>query len=157
MNTICAICSVLTRLAVDDKSAAQIRECNGVYTLGQLLLESARTPRDLRPSGGDTSRPAASSAAEAQQLPAGTTERPSDLSMYVFRTMRFVFSMERNRKIFKRLFPPALFAAFIDVGHYTQNLAAYGEPYGGPRGPARFFFFFAAWDLWEHGAGRTLV
>jgi NIMA (never in mitosis gene a)-related kinase len=39
--------------------------------------------------------------------------------------MRFVFSVERNRKVFKRLFPPALFAAFIDVGHYKQDLGVY--------------------------------
>eukprot|EP00955_Chlamydomonas_euryale_P118725 366556-Chlamydomonas_euryale.AAC.16 len=33
--------------------------------------------------------------------------------------------MERNRKVFKRLFPPDLFALFIDVGHYNTSLAAY--------------------------------
>jgi len=29
--------------------------------------------------------------------------------------------------VFKRLFPPDLFAAFIDVGHYTANLNAYAQ------------------------------
>ena len=28
-------------------------------------------------------------------------------------------------KVFKRLFPPALFATFIDVGHYKQDVALY--------------------------------
>lgn len=28
-------------------------------------------------------------------------------------------------QVFKRLFPPDLFAAFIDIGHYNASLAAY--------------------------------
>ena len=38
---------------------------------------------------------------------------------------RYLFSVERNRKIFKKLFPPNLFEMFINIGHYTRNLAAY--------------------------------
>ena len=30
-------------------------------------------------------------------------------------------------QVFKRLFPPDLFAAFIDVGHYTPALTAYSD------------------------------
>ncbi len=36
-----------------------------------------------------------------------------------------VLPQERNRKAFKRLFPPDLFAAFIDIGHYNASLSAY--------------------------------
>ena len=35
--------------------------------------------------------------------------------------------MERNRKVFKRLFPPDLFALFIDIGHYNASLNAYAD------------------------------
>ena len=42
-----------------------------------------------------------------------------------FRTLRFLFSMERNRRLFKRLFPPDLFEMFIDIGHYKRELEAY--------------------------------
>jgi serine/threonine protein kinase len=41
------------------------------------------------------------------------------------RTLRFIFSLERNRKVFKRLFPPHVFELFIDVGHYAYELALY--------------------------------
>ena len=51
----------------------------------------------------------------------------SSLRTYVFRGLRYLFSVERNRKAFKRLFPPDLFAAFIDVGHYNTSLAAYAS------------------------------
>ena len=42
-----------------------------------------------------------------------------------FRSLRFLFSMERNRRLFKRLFPPDLFEMFIDIGHYKRDMAAY--------------------------------
>ena len=38
---------------------------------------------------------------------------------------RYLFSMERNRQLFKRMFPPNLFELFIDVGHYVRELSAY--------------------------------
>ena len=43
----------------------------------------------------------------------------------VWRALRYVYSVERNRKVFKRLFPPDLFAAFIDIGHYASDLEHY--------------------------------
>jgi len=49
------------------------------------------------------------------------------LKTYIFRALRYLFSMERNRKVFKRLFPPDLFALFIDIGHYNTSLNAYAD------------------------------
>ncbi|NWH60265.1 NEK10 kinase, partial [Geococcyx californianus] len=46
---------------------------------------------------------------------------------YAFRALRFLFSMERNRHIFKRLFPTDLFEIFIDIGHYVRDISAYEE------------------------------
>ena len=42
-----------------------------------------------------------------------------------FRTLRFLFSMERNRRMFKRLFPPNLFNRFINIGHYVRKMDLY--------------------------------
>ncbi|XP_072316847.1 serine/threonine-protein kinase Nek10 [Eucyclogobius newberryi] len=47
------------------------------------------------------------------------------LQCYAFRALRFLFSVERNRHLFKRLFPTDLFELFIDIGHYVRDLAAY--------------------------------
>ena len=33
--------------------------------------------------------------------------------------------MERNRRLFKRLFPAELFESFIDIGHYNREINAY--------------------------------
>ena len=51
--------------------------------------------------------------------------RHDHLAAHAFRTLRFVFSTERNRKLFRRLFPPDLYAAFIDVGQYERELPRY--------------------------------
>ncbi|KAF5840663.1 hypothetical protein DUNSADRAFT_15906 [Dunaliella salina] len=102
------VCTALTRIAEDDELAYSIRQCNGVTLLGKLLL--------VQPAPTQDAKSAERAAREVDSLRA-----------YAFRALRFLFSMERNRKVFKRLFPPDLFAAFIDVGHYTANLNAYAQ------------------------------
>eukprot|EP00793_Prasinoderma_coloniale_P001081 PRCOL_00006072-RA len=94
-------CSALARLSVDDEGALSIGRENGVYSLASLLLEHARDGAVGTPSDEDSVAP------------------------HVFRALRFVFGSGRNRPAFKRLFPPELFAAFIDVGHYQWALGAY--------------------------------
>ncbi len=37
------------------------------------------------------------------------------------RLLRYNCSLERNRKVYKRIFPPQLLGAFIDVGHFVKN------------------------------------
>lgn len=108
----------------------QVRKANGVFLLGQLLMhelgaehadgadgspEEGSTPHRIsRRKGLPNAAPAASEPAQASS--------PEEISAHVLRTLRFVFSTERNRKIFRRLFPPELFAAFIDVGHFVRDI-----------------------------------
>ncbi|KAG9283789.1 serine/threonine-protein kinase Nek10 [Astyanax mexicanus] len=94
-----ACCAAITELALDDTAAHLVVQENGVYIMGKLIL----------PQSSET-RPKAAS-----------------LQCYAFRALRFLFSMERNRHLFKRLFPPDLFEMFIDIGHYARDIAAY-EP-----------------------------
>ncbi|XP_024917349.1 serine/threonine-protein kinase Nek10 isoform X2 [Cynoglossus semilaevis] len=58
-------------------------------------------------------------------LPKSAGAKATSLQCFAFRTLRFLFSVERNRHMFKRLFPTDLFELFIDVGHYVRDLAAY--------------------------------
>uniref|UniRef100_A0A8P4GHX8 NIMA-related kinase 10 n=1 Tax=Dicentrarchus labrax TaxID=13489 RepID=A0A8P4GHX8_DICLA len=90
-----ACCTVLTELSLDDTSAHHIVQENGVYIIAKLIL------------------------------PQNSGPKVTSLPCYVFRTLRFLFSMERNRHLFKRLFPTDLFELFIDVGHYVRDLTAY--------------------------------
>lgn len=49
----------------------------------------------------------------------------TEVQTYSLRCMRFLFSVERNRKLFKRIFPADFFAAFIDIGHYVWDSKPY--------------------------------
>ncbi|KAF0031935.1 hypothetical protein F2P81_016490 [Scophthalmus maximus] len=90
-----ACCTALTELSLDDASAHYIVRENGVYIIAKLIL------------------------------PQNSGAKVTTLQCYAFRTLRFLFSVERNRHQFKRLLPTDLFELFIDVGHYVRDLAAY--------------------------------
>ncbi|XP_024864461.2 serine/threonine-protein kinase Nek10 [Kryptolebias marmoratus] len=92
-----ACCTALTELSLDDTSAHHIVQENGIYIISKLIL-----PQDCGP-------------------------KATPLQCYAFRALRFLFSLERNRHLFKRLFPTDLYELFIDVGHYVRELAAYEE------------------------------
>ncbi|KAM9075006.1 serine/threonine-protein kinase Nek10 isoform 1-T1 [Megaptera novaeangliae] len=94
-----ACCAALTELVLDDTNAHQVVQENGIYTIAKLILRS-------------------------KQKNAAKTNL---LQCYAFRALRFLFSMERNRPLFKRLFPTDLFEIFIDIGHYVRDISAYEE------------------------------
>ncbi|XP_036394617.1 serine/threonine-protein kinase Nek10 [Megalops cyprinoides] len=92
-----ACCAALTELVLDDTTAHNVVEENGVYIIAKLIV-----PHDSQ-----------------------TGPKAKSLQCYAFRALRFLFSRERNRHLFKRLFPSELFAMFIDVGHYVRDITAY--------------------------------
>ncbi|XP_071485306.1 serine/threonine-protein kinase Nek10-like [Diadema antillarum] len=95
-----ACCAALTELVHNDTNAQQIVQDNGTYIVGMLIFPHKASTK-------------------AEKEAAQTLQKNS------FRTLRFLFSMERNRRLFKRLFPPDLFECFIDVGHYQRDINAY--------------------------------
>ncbi|KAM6141398.1 LOW QUALITY PROTEIN: serine/threonine-protein kinase Nek10 [Phoenicopterus ruber ruber] len=94
-----ACCAAITELVLNETNAYQVVQANGIYTIAKLIL-----PNKER-----------------------NTEKANLLQCYAFRALRFLFSMERNRRIFKRLFPTDLFEIFIDIGHYVRDISAYEE------------------------------
>uniref|UniRef100_A0AAX7SQ97 Serine/threonine-protein kinase Nek10 n=1 Tax=Astatotilapia calliptera TaxID=8154 RepID=A0AAX7SQ97_ASTCA len=90
-----ACCTALTEMSLDDTSAHHIVQENGIYIIAKLII------------------------------PCDSGQTITSLQCYAFRALRFLFSVERNRHLFKRLFPTDLFELFIDVGHYVRDLAAY--------------------------------
>jgi NIMA (never in mitosis gene a)-related kinase len=98
--TVFSICSCLTQLAMEDESNYQIRVSNGVVTVAQLLLSDIWKP---------------------------FAHEKNHLNVWAgaARTLRLIFSCERNRKIFRRLLPTELYGPFIDVGHYNRKLESY--------------------------------
>ncbi|XP_071811939.1 serine/threonine-protein kinase Nek10-like isoform X2 [Apostichopus japonicus] len=97
-----ACCAALTQLILNDTNAQLIVQNNGIYSIGMLIFPT---------------KTAKSQDAKAVY----------NLQKNAFRALRFLFSMERNRRLFKRLFSPDLFAVFIDVGHYTMEIEAYSS------------------------------
>ncbi|XP_075561486.1 serine/threonine-protein kinase Nek10 isoform X4 [Pelecanus crispus] len=100
-----ACCAAITELVLNETNAYQVvqvgrlHSANGIYTIAKLIL-----PKKER-----------------------NAEKANLLQCYAFRALRFLFSMERNRHIFKRLFPTDLFEIFIDIGHYVRDISAYEE------------------------------
>ncbi|CAK8683319.1 unnamed protein product [Clavelina lepadiformis] len=94
-----ACCAALTELALDDRCTQTIVQTNGVYVIAKLIFP--QKPSD-RCKGGVL-----------------------NVQKNAFRALRFLFSMERNRKMFKRIFPPEMFQKFIDIGHYVRDIEAY--------------------------------
>ncbi|XP_053119311.1 serine/threonine-protein kinase Nek10 [Hemicordylus capensis] len=94
-----ACCAAITELVLNDTNAHQVVQENGIYTIAKLILPNK--PRNVA--------------------------KVNLLQCYAFRALRFLFSMERNRHLFKRLFPTDLFESFIDIGHYVREICAYEE------------------------------
>ncbi|XP_030641204.1 serine/threonine-protein kinase Nek10 [Chanos chanos] len=97
MSLQAACCAAITELVLDDTTAHHVVQENGVYIIGKLVLPQS----------------------------SHTGPKAKSLQCYAFRTLRFLFSMERNRHLFKRVFSTELFEMFIDVGHYVRDITAY--------------------------------
>ncbi|XP_062517831.1 serine/threonine-protein kinase Nek10-like [Corticium candelabrum] len=95
-----ASCSALTVLVKSDTNAQHIVSANGVYVIALYILPHMTTTFE-------------------------ESVAAMNLQNTAFRALRFLFCKERNRRLFKQLFPPDLFEMFIDVGHYNLELSAY--------------------------------
>ncbi|PAV86219.1 hypothetical protein WR25_13772 [Diploscapter pachys] len=93
--------ALLAQLCQCDSNQQLIVNNNGVYILGRLLLQHIDNEKLV-------------------DNPAWHT-----LQCSIFRVLRLLFSLERNRHIFKKVFPAEFFEKFIDIGHYVQDLSAY--------------------------------
>lgn len=96
-----ASCAALMELVLNDANGQHIVQANGIYSLGLLILPPCK------------------------ECVGKERKWAKNLQRNAFRALRFTFSMERNRRLFKRLFPPDLFDIFISVGHYVKELSAY--------------------------------
>ena len=48
-----------------------------------------------------------------------------EIQLHCLRTLRFLYSIEKNRKAFKLVFPPEIFGSFIDIGNFNKNFQSY--------------------------------
>ena len=121
--TACLCCSALARLAADDDGGEAVARADGVYALGRVLA-GAFARRVLH---ADASCSSAATGEAREGRPSRSAAANTETCAHAFRALRFVFSCDRERVrvAFKTLFPPDLFAAFIDVGQYEPELERY--------------------------------
>ena len=95
INLLLSCLPLLCTLCIHDYCAKLVVKCNGVYFLSRCLVREK------------------------------TTEQQIQLNIQVLRTLRYLFSLESNRRLFKNLFPTHIFEVFINIGHYVHDLKAY--------------------------------
>ncbi|VDP31095.1 unnamed protein product [Heligmosomoides polygyrus] len=88
---ITGLCALLAQLCQCDANQYHLVNSNGVYLLGKALLLGAEDKR------------------LAENLGWKSTQ------CSIFRVLRILFSLERNRGLFKKVFPAAFFEQFIDI------------------------------------------
>ncbi|GMS91566.1 hypothetical protein PENTCL1PPCAC_13740, partial [Pristionchus entomophagus] len=101
ISMLTGLCALLAQLCQTDSNEVLIIRNNGLYTIGQNMLLPLRHAHLF----------------DNQQF--------EPFLCSCFRVLRLLFSMERNRHFFKKVFEPEMFGQFIDVGHYVQDLAEY--------------------------------
>ncbi|KAK2562007.1 Serine/threonine-protein kinase Nek10 [Acropora cervicornis] len=135
---------IIVQLAEDADSSNDIRLLGGIPLL-LALLQDRKPGTDVLYFGPESSKASLStepadaveSCEETLPLRAAVCSALTELvvndtngqqivqSNGIYLLGLFLFSMERNRQLFKRLFPPDLFEKFIDIGHYVRDLNAY--------------------------------
>jgi hypothetical protein len=120
-------CICLTQLALDDENAFQIRKSQGVIQLGLLFIRGAAATANNAAgtaNNNNNSTPSVKDVATSDQQQPHHYSR--DVQSHACRALRFLYSIERNRKIFKRFFNHIdLFSQFNDIGHYVQHIESY--------------------------------
>ncbi|VDL66345.1 unnamed protein product, partial [Nippostrongylus brasiliensis] len=98
---ITGLCALLAQLCQCDSNQYHLVNNNGIYLLGKALLLPLVDRRLVENQGWKSTQSS------------------------IFRVLRILFSLERNRALFKKVFPAPFFEQFIDIGHYVQDLSAY--------------------------------
>ncbi|MGH0142043.1 UNVERIFIED_CONTAM: hypothetical protein FKN15_075074 [Acipenser sinensis] len=108
---------------VSDRSSIGIlSSANASGRIQQQHISEDLSPQEIREN--ILSLQAACCAA-LTELVLNDTNAHQVVQCYAFRALRFLFSMERNRHLFKRLFSAEMFEMFIDIGHYVRDITAY--------------------------------
>mmetsp|Transcript_26665 Transcript_26665/g.48000 ORF Transcript_26665/g.48000 Transcript_26665/m.48000 type:complete len:740 (-) Transcript_26665:25-2244(-) len=98
--------NLLSQLARDDETALLIR-VQGLKTLCKLMCQM----HEKNLSGEEI------------------TEVAYEIQLYTLKCLRFIYSVERNRKIFRKIFPSIVFGPFVDIGNYVDEMKAYQDTF----------------------------
>eukprot|EP00931_Biecheleriopsis_adriatica_P077152 TRINITY_DN50771_c0_g1_i1.p1 TRINITY_DN50771_c0_g1~~TRINITY_DN50771_c0_g1_i1.p1 ORF type:complete len:1325 (-),score=261.01 TRINITY_DN50771_c0_g1_i1:45-3818(-) len=112
-----AALDTLAQMCMDDECAITFRlqHPDGLVAIGSLLLEESWS-HDALQTVGD---PVADGDSWKQATPLQDVQRAAA------RLLRFLFSVERNRKAFGQIFSSEILGRFVDIGNYVWPLEAY--------------------------------
>ncbi|KAG2465022.1 NEK10 kinase, partial [Polypterus senegalus] len=106
----------------DRSSISSLSSANAAGRIQQQHISAELTPQEIQEN---TVSLQAACCAALTELVLNDTNAHQVVQCYAFRALRFLFSMERNRHLFRRLFSTEMFEMFIDIGHYVRDIAAY--------------------------------
>jgi len=108
-----SILTSLTNLSLHDTTNVKIR-LYGAHIIGKILMRNC--PALMKE--GEAPCKYTSDSDENIKL-------QHELQLHCLRSLRFLYSVEKNRKTFKMIFPPQIFGSFIDVGNFNNDFKAY--------------------------------
>jgi NIMA (never in mitosis gene a)-related kinase len=111
-------CGLLAELALDDDNSFLILQLNGVLVLTKVIVAGWGAPQ--QPARASRPAPGGGPAKSERAV-----EETAHLNAQALRALRMLFSLERNRRSFKRVFPPSIFERFIEIGQYQRELSKY--------------------------------
>lgn len=96
---------ILIDMTLDDETSVYIRQ-HGSYAVISLIVQyhPSQYPEDF-----------------SEEIKPGLYE----IQLNALQCIRFIYSIERNRKYFRKVFSPQIFASFIDIGNYVKEISAY--------------------------------
>jgi len=115
----CQVLSNLTNLALNDQLNAKIR-LHGAHLIGLILMENCpvlikdKLVNEEKKSKGFNLVQYSGDSNEDIKI-------KHEIQLHCLRTLRFLYSIEKNRKAFKLVFPPEVFGSFIDIGNFNKN------------------------------------
>jgi hypothetical protein len=86
-----------------------------VFILTKVLVSAWPSPAPCEAVTGPTEDKEEEALSETAQV-----------NVQALRALRVVFSLERNRRSFKRIFPPSIFERFIEIGQYQRQASIKG-------------------------------
>ena len=101
------ILQVLVNLSMNDMNSIYMRQ-SGLGTVGQKMLFT---------NEGDY--------LEICESPEEAHDIVLKIEVFSLMFLRYLYSVEKNRKAFKLVFPPEIFGPFIDIGNYQSDWERY--------------------------------
>lgn len=113
--------TILTNMSLNDQNNVKIR-LHGAHIIGAILMENCTTYNKDKPKNYvSCSFLTISKCEDARE----NTQTQHKVQILCLRLLRFLYSVEKNRKAFKLIFPHVFFGAFIDVGNYNKEFQVY--------------------------------